>query len=106
MKNDAEKLKAAEKEAAECYAYFLGVWEKRHASFGSGKYYLGDTLTAADFFIFNLLHTLLSGHKSVVLHVEISKAAPTLVKKHESYRTTEGPLKVWYDSDLFVKGSF
>lgn len=77
--------------------------EKLFAKHGSGKYFLGSSLSVADFYLVNLF-----GHyfptKFPEIFEEFKKAAPGL-SQAISKNVTEEPFVALFDSELYIKGA-
>lgn len=77
--------------------------EKLYTRHGSGKYFLGSSISVADFYLANLF-----GHyfpaRFPEIYEEFKKAAPGLSQAISTY-TTEEPFVALFESDLYIKGA-
>jgi glutathione S-transferase len=84
---------------------FLSVYEKRYESNGEGKYYLGEKLSLADFWLISTVGNFILNVLGDKLGEAARKAAPKLIALVERLKT-EDPFKSFLESELFLKGSF
>jgi glutathione S-transferase len=84
---------------------FLSVYEQRYVSNGEGKYYLGDKLSLADFWLISSVGNFILNSLGEHLGEAAKKAAPKLVALVERLKT-EDPFKSFFESELYFKGSF
>eukprot|EP00340_Litonotus_pictus_P001710 CAMPEP_0170514880 /NCGR_PEP_ID=MMETSP0209-20121228/1400_1 /TAXON_ID=665100 ORGANISM="Litonotus pictus, Strain P1" /NCGR_SAMPLE_ID=MMETSP0209 /ASSEMBLY_ACC=CAM_ASM_000301 /LENGTH=197 /DNA_ID=CAMNT_0010799135 /DNA_START=77 /DNA_END=670 /DNA_ORIENTATION=+ len=81
----------------------VAALEARYAKNGNKKYYLGDSITLADFWIANTLGLFFLGKGKDMCESTIRKAGPNLAKLAE--RLVAEDFKSFLESDLFIKGS-
>lgn len=82
---------------------FAAAFEKRYKSLGNGKYYLGDKLSLADFWLVSVVGNSLF-FKAPEFGEVFKKAAPNVSALIERLFKEE-PFKSFLESDKYVKGS-
>ena len=78
-------------------------FEKLYTRQGSGKYFLGNTLSLADFYLANFFGRYFPSRFPEV-YEEFKKAAPGLSQAIAAY-TAEEPFKSLIDSEVIIKGT-
>ena len=99
---DPEKMKTHQNNLVEALTPFFKSWEKRYVNHGSGKYYLGNTLSLADFWHAYMIHfnlTVLVPQSGETLRKEF----PTFFKYLDNLAEDE-VFKSFYNGKHFNKG--
>lgn len=84
---------------------FLSVYEKRYERNGEGKFYLGDKLSLADFWLVSVVGNFILKALGESLGEAARKAAPKLTALVDKLNEEE-PFKSFFSSELYVKGAF
>lgn len=87
--------------AIETIRLYASVWEKRYEKHGAGKYFLGNSLSLADFWLATFVGNVLT-KVLVNFDPEIRKVAPKLSQMIDNLLKEE-PFKGFFESDLFFK---
>mmetsp|Transcript_3831 Transcript_3831/g.3907 ORF Transcript_3831/g.3907 Transcript_3831/m.3907 type:complete len:220 (-) Transcript_3831:79-738(-) len=105
--NDYEKSPEVLKANTEAFIAKLeaviGGLEARYVKSGTKKYYLGDSITLADFFIATALGIFFFKRVQHLVEAPVRKVAPNLSKLAD--RLVSEDLKSFFESDLFYKDS-
>lgn len=102
-KKDEKKYKFLKDNADNKITLFATAFEKRYKSLGNGKYYLGDKLSLADFWLVSVVGNALF-FKAPEFGEVFKKAAPNVSALIERLFKEE-PFKSFLESDKYVKGS-
>lgn len=99
---DPKKMKTHFNNLNEALTPFFKSWERRYISHGSGKYYLGNTLSLADFWFAFMVHYMLT---TLIPQVgePLRKEFPTLFKYLDNL-VEEDFCKSFYNGKNFYKG--
>lgn len=100
-----ENAKVNLQNAIDKITLFLSVYEKRYESNGEGKYYLGDKLSLADFWLVSTVGNFILKTLGESLGEAARKAAPKLIALVERLFNEE-PFKGFFESELYNKGTF
>ncbi len=92
-------------DAVDCVSLFLSVIQNKYVANKEGKFFLGDQLSLADFWLVSIVGFFILNFLGKQLGDVAKKSGPKVVGLvNRLYK--EEPFKSFFESELYIKGSF